>query len=940
MNQRFLVPACLALCVIASPLLAAEPEVDPKDLPRIAATEPANVMGTFQVKKGFHLDLVASEPLLASPIACAFDENGRLFVVEMIDYSERRDEHLGKIVMLEDVDGDGRFDKKTVYAENLPWPTGVICYGGGILVASSPDIIWFKDTNGDGKADERKVVFTGFGKTATRLNVQALLNSFNWGMDNRIHGATAPNGASVTRPGVAGEAPLELHGRDFVIEPRTMTMTAESGGGQYGLSYDSKGRKFICSNSSHLRMITYQERYMARNKFFAPPPASLEIPVDGGAAEVYRLSPDEPWRIIRTKWRMSGVSKGVVEGGGRVSGYFTGATGATIYRGDAYPAEFRDNAFIGDAGGNLVHRKKIYPNGVVLKAERPADEQKAEFVASKDIWFRPVQFANAPDGCLYIMDMYREVIEHPWSLPETIKKHLDLNSGNDRGRIYRITPDGFKQPKPARLGMYTTPELVATLEHANGWHRDTASRLLYERQDKAAVPLVAKLLEQSKSALGRLHALHAIEGLGALTEKAVLTGMSDGDATVREHAVLLSEKLPPSDALRTKLVALAGDADANVRYQVAFTVGELKHADKIKALVEIVRRDAESTWVQAAVMSSLADGAGAMFAAVTGDAKISQSNGGQTFLRQLAQLIGAKNQPGEVAQVLAYVAGGNNPGMASVVRGLGDGLQRAGSSLAKADTEGRMKAVLAQAAKSATDAQGSEAGRVQSIQLLGLTSYKESGATLVGLLNQKEPRAVQVAAVGTLGQFTEAAVGTELIRRWSSLTPRVRSEALAALTARPERATALLNAVQAGTIRATDLSTAQVKFLQNHKNAAVKQLAAKVLASAGSSPRQPVIDSFMAALNLKGNATAGKAIYQERCVSCHRLDGQGFELGPDLVTVKTTGKEKMLVNILDPNREVAPQFMAYTVDTKDDESFIGTVANESTASVTVRQAFG
>ena len=178
-----------------------------------------------------------------------------------------------------------------------------------------------------------------------------------------------------------------------------------------------------------------------------------------------------------------------------------------------FPKEYLDNAFVGDAGGNLVHRKVLLQDDVGLKAQRGPGEANMEFIASKDTWFRPVQFANAPDGSLYVIDMYRETIEHPWSLPPSIKQFLDLNSGNDRGRIYRVVPDGYKQPALPHLDKASTKELVATLESPNGWDRDTASRLLYERQDKSAVPALIKLLKNSKSPLGRLHALCALDGV-------------------------------------------------------------------------------------------------------------------------------------------------------------------------------------------------------------------------------------------------------------------------------------------------------------------------------------------------------------------------------------------------------------------------------------------
>jgi len=453
----------LALCLLLSVRVSAgEPEVSAKDLPRVPPTEPSGALSTFQIKKGFRIELVAAEPLVVDPIAMAFDEDGRLFVVEMRDYPERRNErpHLGRIRMLEDTDGDGRFDKSAVYVDNLPWPTAVICWNGGIFVGATPDILYCKDTNGDGVAEVREVVFTGLASDyapyeVNKLNVQALFNGFTWGLDNRIHCANGGDGGNVhavdsefvrawrSRAGITPDSELrtqksvDLRGHDFSFDPRALRLRLESGGGQYGLSFDDRGGKFVCSNSAHIREVMYEERYGGRNPFCALPAAAVDIARDGPAAPVYRLSPDEPWRVIRTRWRVAGLVPGPVEGGGRPSGYFSGATGITIYRGNAFPEDFHGDAFVADCGSNLIHRKKLFPDGVGLIAQRAEDEQKVEFLASRDNWFRPVQMANAPDGTLYIADMYREVIEHPWSLPASIKQYLDLNSGNDRGRIYR-----------------------------------------------------------------------------------------------------------------------------------------------------------------------------------------------------------------------------------------------------------------------------------------------------------------------------------------------------------------------------------------------------------------------------------------------------------------------------------------------------------------------
>lgn len=929
-----------ALCCPAAPL----PELKPGDLPRVPPLEATNALGSFQIKKGFQLEIVAAEPLVMDPIDVCFDENGRMFVIEMRDYSEMRDvsPHLGRVRLLEDSNGDGRYDRATVYADDLPWPTSVTCFEGGIFVIASPDILYFKDTNGDGRAEVRRVVYTGFGAGLDdKLNIQALPNCLRWGLDNRIHGQTAGNGGLVRRPGEANATPLALRGRDFNFNPRTLQLEAEAGGGQYGMTFDDQGRRFVCSNSRHIMAFMYDTRYAERNPLFNPPAALVDIPVDGPAAEVFRTSPEEAWRVIRTKWRVAGLASGPIEGGGRASGYFTSATGIQIYRGDAYPPEFAGDAFIADVGSNLIHRKKVRRKGVELLAERPADEQKVEFITSTDLWFRPVQMVNAPDGCLYLCDMYREVIEHPWSLPENIKKLIDLNAGNDRGRIYRIAPDGFQPRKPPQLGKATTAELVATLEHKNAWHRETAARLLFERQDKSAIPKLERLLKQSPVALARLHALYALDGLGALPPAQLLTALGDQDAAVREHAVKLSEKFrdSPDDKLWSKLRQLSDDPDALVRYQLAFTLGEFKRPGKVAALVVIARRDYGDPWTQAAILSSLSEGAGEMFASLAGDSGIRQSSAGLDFLRQLIVLVGARNDSTEVAEVVRFVSGVDDPALRfRMVSALGDGLRRAQKPLVSAGDG--VRRILADARTVAANEALPEAQRVAAIQLLGDSSYGESAALLLGLLNLHQPQPVQLAALASLAQFSEAGVGTELIARWNALTPRLRAEALTVLLARSDRARALLQAIESGAIRASVIDSTQAQFLKNHSDKSVRQLAAKVLEAKPTGTRKQILNEYLPALELKGDRVSGKRIYAERCVACHRADGEGFSLGPDFVTVKTTGKEAVLGHIIDPNAEVRPEFVGYAVETKDDESLLGLVAGETATSVTVRQAYG
>lgn len=932
---------------------AAEPEADPAQLPRLPPVEAAEALRTFKVRPGFRVELVAAEPLVRDPIELCFDEEGRLFVVEMIDYSELREvrPHLGRIRLLEDTDGDGRMDRSRVFADDLPWPTAVFWANGGVYAAATPDVFFLQDTDGDGRADRREVVFTGFAidyvpYRTNQLNVQAMLNSFRWGLDNRIHGCTAPNGGEITSPRwPADTPPVNVRGRDFAFDPRPLRLEAEAGGGQYGMAFDDRGRRFTCNNSDHLRVFMYEARYAERNPYVTMPPALQSIAADGPAAEVFRTSPEEPWRVLRTRWRVAGLVAGPIEGGGRASGYFTSATGLMVYRGDAWPEEYVGDVFIADCGSNLIHRKKLRAEGVALIGERPAEEQRTEFLTSTDTWFRPVQMANGPDGALYILDMYREIIEHPWSLPPGIKKHLDLTAGSDRGRIYRVVPEGFQPRPPPRLGRASTAELVGTLAHRNAWHRETAARLLYERQDRAAVPLLEQQLREAAFPLGRLHSLYALQGLGALTPRHLLGALADPDDRVREHAVRLSEpflKAPVGNrALLARLLALAEDPSPHVRYQLAFTLGETPAPERLEALARIARRDAGSLWTRAAVLSSLGEGAAEMwervkawFAPADGEAVLDA--GAYEFLRQLVQMLGARNRPEEVAAVLGFVEQAPPAVAFTLVHALGEGVQRARGRL---DTA-RLRPVLERAAAVAADPTAPETDRVQGIELLGLTDYARSGERLVALLDQTQPQAVQLAAVRTLNRFPDPAVGRELAGRWPGFTPRLRAAVLPVLLARPERARALLDQVEAGIIRRTELDSTQLDFLMNHRDADLRARALRLLAGAVAGDREAVVEQFRPALSLSGDAGRGRKIFVERCASCHRLGGEGFALGPDLVSVRNAGKEKMLVNILDPSREVLPQYLAYEVETRDGESLLGVLVQETATHVTLRQAYG
>ncbi len=907
------------------------------ELPRIPATEPDRAMAAFHVAPGYRLELAAAEPLVVDPVAMAFDENGRLYVVEMRDYSEDDALKLGRIRRLEDTDDDGTFDRSTVYAEGLAWPTALCCFDGGIFVGAAPDILYLKDDDGDGQADTSRVVFTGFGKS----NVQGLINSFHWGLDNRIHGATSSSGASVTRPDQPDQPPLVLRGRDFAFEPRTLVMEATSGGAQHGMSFDPWGNKFVCSNSDHVQLVMYEDRYAGRNPYAAAPASRRSIAVDGPQADVFRTSPVEPWRILRTRLRIKQVVPGPVEGGGRAAGYFTSATGVTIYDGDAWPREAYGWAIVGDVGGNLIHRKQLTTAGVGMTATRI--DEKSEFVTSDDIWFRPVQFANAPDGTLYVLDMYREVIEHPASLHPVIKKHLDLTSGRDRGRIYRIVPRTLARRATPRLSQASTAELVALLGHANGWHRTTAARLLYQRQDASALRGLEQLAAEGAQPEGRIAALYALQGLKLLTPAVIGRAMDDHHLQVRRHAAIVSEpQLPDSPALRAKLVALANDPELLVRYQTAFSLGGMTGTAREAALARLAVRDGADPYVRFAIHTALETGAGAVLALLAGDAEALKSEGGRQLVQVLAAQIGRQQKSEDIAVLLRLLPQLKNAAASQLI--LSALALPPDSPLATqiaAATGGKsseiLAGLLADARRLAGDGEAATAQRVESVFRLQLGRFESERELLARLLSPDQPAEVQQAVVRTLGSFDEPQVAELLIAAWPYLSPSLRQRAGDLFLTRTVWTAAWLEAVEQKQIPPGDIAPGHWQSLTTQGDPALRERASR-LAEAVRGNRQEVLQRYQVALEMEGDAARGAQVFKKSCSTCHQAAGVGFAIGPNLAAMRNRGPAAILANVLAPNAEVNPQFITYIVVTKDGRSVTGVIAEETAAGVTLQRA--
>ena len=927
---------------------------------------PAEALRTFESAGGFTLQLVAAEPMVYDPVVAAFDEDGNLFVGEMRDYpypgtkqsahaprwkgdtysldeyakpragkhppTQPGDKPLGSVRLLRDTDGDGQFDRSDVFADGLLWVAGIAPWKGGVFVTAPPDIWYLKDTDGDGRADVREKIFTGFG---TR-NQQAMLNNLQFGLDHLIYGSTAGNGGEV-RPGNEPTAkPVVLANYDFRFAPGSTRLERVTGTRQFGLTFDDWGNRFLCLQNAPCFHVVLPLHYLERNPHFTPRETIARTsPVP---TPLQRISPVERWRHLQSSRAVADSEQPVATMAGVSHHVVDACAGVTIYRGGAYPREYYGNVFVGDSVSNLVHRRVLVPHGATFQTERA--DPSGEFVRSSDIWFRPVNFVNAPDGTLYCLDMSREYSESI-NIPPDIDRHLD-HTTRDQGRIYRIAPPGFRSPPPPRLSRATTAELVRALESPHGWWRDTAHRLIFERQDASAVAALEQLVRQSKSPQARVHALWSLEGLQRLGNDVLSLGLADAHAGVRENAIRLAEpRLESAPALREKILALISDAEPRVRLQVAFAIGESSQWDQAALLARLARENREEPWIQSAILSSAAACSGRLFAALSADAGDAGRPAGVEFLRQLGTVIGAQNRAADVTLAIEQLARWKNLDAAfPVASALAEGLKRVGTTLAAADPRGRLDALFQQAKPIATDRTQPRPVRRAAIETLGLLSYAEAAPTLLALLAPSEPEALQVAAVATLDQFHETAVGAELARRQRGLSPAARTRALDALLQRPERLDALWLAFEQKLIAPGELSARQRDLLRKHREAGVRERATRYLGAANPAAREDVYASLLPALQLRGVGSRGRAVFEARCALCHQHAGLGHEFGPDLTGARAGGKEKLLASIVDPNREVLPQFFISTLEMKDGESIGGLIRNETATTVTLRQPGG
>ena len=919
---------------------------------------PSEALRTFEIHEDFAIELFASEPLVADPVAMAFGPSGQIWVVENSGYPLDSTGRRGRVKLLTDIDRDGLPDSSTIFADALTMPTGVMPWKHGVIVTDAPDVLFLADNDGDGRADERVRLLSGFALT----NPQHTVSSPVYGLDNWIYLAHEGAIQSVVFADEFGDAGTEIHfpgrpdsprlpvdGRCIRFRPDTLELEPLAGASQFGIAFSEWGDVLTHNNTYHARHEVIPARYLRRSPSLRVARTAQNVFHDPNPAPVYPIT-------IRPRFELlSGI------------GQMTSAAGLTRYLGGAFPG-FGDLAFVGESTHNLVHADRWEPAGSTYIA-RPLAAGR-EFLASRDAWFRPVNFTVGPDGALYVIDYYRLVIEHPeWTSSETYDSHR-LYDGDDLGRIWRITPkDGLQFVIPS-LGEASSSELASLLRSPNYWNRITAQQLLVARDDPESISVLEDVAIDESNPLGRLHALWTLEGLGQLADDFVLRALSSSAAGVRKNAIQLAEPrfraAPPR--WTNDLLRLEKDPDAHVRIQLLLTLGEVPLSSLAAVQERMLLADLDDGWFQTAALSWRAYSPLALLERVSG--QLGSRESAERLLESIAA--SARGGANSLSAMVAWLRGGKEAWrQAAVLRGLRRGLagmpvapevsdgtrERILDLSASADREVRraaldlldivgvpriiaLRTALGQAAATAQDQRAEASKRADAIRLISISGGQDNDELFRRMIRPGETDAVQAAAVSGLVRTNSDGLSRFLLEGWAELPRAARLVAGDAMTANLGHATVLVDALEDGLIEPWMLEFRSKRRLIMHRDANLRQRARDVL-TRSERDREKVVDRYREAVAREsGDAARGKAVFERDCQQCHRLAGEGDEVGPDLGTVRTRPALNLLNDILLPSESISQTYESYIIELMGGDLIDGVLGDQGPGFVTLRREGG
>lgn len=932
---------------------------------------PEESISTFRVAEGFRIELIASEPLVADPVAMEIDENGRLYVVEMHGYPLDKSGS-GAVRLLEDTDGDGKMDKSTIFADNLVLPTGVMRWKKGILVTDPPNVLYLEDTDGDNKADKREIVLTGFALANPQHNVNnPVLGVDNWIYLGHEPAATAKiytghfsdRGSEVYFPAHPGgpRLPENALGRSVRFNPDKVLLENLSSQTQFGHTFDQWGHRFLVSNAHHIYHEVVAAPYLNRNPSLLVSNATESVSDHGNAADVYPITKNPEHQLLTDL------------------GVFTAACGITSYTGGLFPSPYDSVTFVAEPVGNLVHADILRDRGATFTASRLFE--KSEFLASTDAWFRPANMYIGPDGALYVVDYYRQIIEHPEWMADDVAKSGAIYNGIDQGRIYRVIPEDAPKAEWAsglKLGDETTENMVAHLASPNSWWRRNAQRLLIDRNDKTVVPLLEKMASGSENPLGRLHALWTLHGMSSLEADILLNGLQDPEAGVRENAIRIAENLflvnpkPESDRIVGALTRLKNDPSPKVRYQLLASLGFVNTPGAISARKDLLFGNLGDSWMQVAALSAAPSEGDDLLEEVL----LKYRPGSLQYASLTERLSGMAGASGDIQKISSLIARALSPTgkewKIPLLKGLTQSLRNKEidrNSLAKErelllayslknpEPVARCQAMdllgvlglpesettaraIGEAIRNAKRTDLDEEKRSESIRLLSLDGARKHTAIFQELLRPAEPVAVQSAALNALNSIPDSTVSVFLVDKWAGLTPGLREQAIGTFMGKEPRISILLDALEKDIIDPSAISWPRRVSLMANGNEKLRNRARKLL-SINSGSRQEIMKAYQDVPALAGNTENGRLVFAQHCAICHQIGGKnGVSYGPDLATIRTRRPESVMADILDPNLSIADGYDIWNIELKSGEALQGLIATETPSAITIRNYGG
>ena len=991
-NRRFtallLISAFTYTLAIAAP---PRPSIQPADdAPQ--PLSPSESAARIQLPEGFRIELVASEPLIREPSCLAFDERNRIFVCELHGYNieghldvtelnktgvldkqvrrirwelrggkiaeEAARRQFGVVKLLTDSDGDGVMDKATVWADDLPPCYGVLPAREGVIVLCAPHILYLADRDGDGRPEIRETLFTGF---RTRV-LERGINNPRWGLDNWIYIGGGGIGGTIQGPGLAQS--VELGNTDFRIKADGSAIEPVTGRvGTFGLTINDAGDRFPSTGG---RPATYAlplpHRYLTRNPYVATPETTCSAV---GYNRGFRISQPHPWRVKRQQDPAWVKFYGARETN---SNFFSGGCSNEFYGDRLFPAAYQGNLFYCEPSLNIVHRCILQRSGAGYQGQRAANEQESEFLASTDQWFRPMNLRVGPEGALYIVDMYREIIEDYSAIPRFLQQQYGLDRGSQHGRIWRLLPTNQPPRTWVDFSQLTGQQLVSATADASLWRRLTAQRLLVERQDTSVAPLLSQQLRADVSPQACLHALYALDGLGRLTPADITAALQHAHYTVRLHALRLAEHwLDQDEQLVASIHKMRGDADPSVRLQLAMTVGEAPLQESLETLATLARKHGEERWMEAAILSSASDRSSGLLLRLLQSSL--PSPGTRKLLEPLAVTLAAQRDGPAMSRALALLTTRDNTSQSLVLAGFVKGITRGKQPVPRAEdgwasltrlltsrvdkvrepatqlaahlplaNPGQLKAIFAAASARALDEHSSLAQRHQAIHVMASAPFDQLSPLAGRLLEFRQPLELQRAAVTALGASSDDRVAALLLKKWPGFTPELRTITLRTIFARSNRLAALLNALEQKVVRGTELNAIERELLLTHPDEQLATRAQALLVNATADAElQRRIDTYQRALQNPRNIERGERLFTKHCLACHQLKAAGHAVGPRLGSTINRPDETILLDLLDPSGRIEPEYRSYTAITEDGRSFTGILASESPTSITLRK---